>query len=282
MKQKQMLFIISFFCNFFVNGESIDIFQAFPNYSLKTNITSYDGYNFTSLIGFGLIDDEEDKSKYYATDWSESRIIIFSEKWKYKNFKNFKNPANMIRVEDSLYITAQYSIYKTDKDLNLIQQHNCSEGTNPSYRGILFNSKNSTLYVVGYELRMIYEFTLEFEIIDSFPTPKYYPWSIQEYDNKLFVGTYSGVILVIVNRIIVKTFNACNGCYNSMVTSMIFNKKGFIYVTSSSLSLIYLYNNNGSYTGISMRTPNYPYFTGYDSKGRFVIISKFQVSIYNS
>jgi hypothetical protein len=277
-----MFFLILSLCIFLINGESINKFQAsFPNFTLNANITSYDGYNFTSLIGFGLIDGEE-KSTYYAIDWSESRVIIFNEKWKYKSYKYFKNPANMIRHEDSIFITAQYSLFKTDKKLNIIQQYNCSEGTNPSYRGIMFNSKNSTLYVVAYESRLIYEFTLDFEVIDSFATPKHYPWSIQEYDNKIFVGTYSGYILVIVNKIIVNTFNACNGCYNSMVTSMIFDKKGFIYVTSSSLNSIYLYNNNGSYTGISMKTPNYPQFTGYDSKGRFIIIAKFQISIYNT
>ena len=283
---KNMIFFQTLFqvCQILlINGANIDDLQGFPNFTIKTNITSYDSsVNFTSLIGFGVYEDSL-ITKYFVLDWAKHRIITFNEKWKYVKYNEFRNPAQMITIGNELFITGQVNIFKTDKDLNIIQQYNATNVHNylPSFRGIYYNSKNSTIYVVAYEAMMIYEFTLDFEIVDSFATSKHYPWSIHEYDNQLFVGTYSGTILVIVNKSVIRTFNACDGCYNSMVTSMIFNKKGFIYVTSSSLNAILLYNSNGSYIGTRMRTPSFPYFTGYDAKGRLVIISVFQITIYN-
>ncbi len=38
-----------------------------------------------------------------------------------------------------------------------------------------------------------------------------YSSSINEHDNKLYVGTNNGMILVIVNNMIIQQFNGCNG-----------------------------------------------------------------------
>ena len=258
-----------------------DSFDAFQNTSLRpNNITSYNGSNFYSLIGFGSFPGRN--TIYYALDWAAHRIIMFDKNWQYLNYKSFLNPANMIRINNTLYITSQNYIYKTDKYLNLIQQYNAT-GSAPSYRGIYYNWKNDTIYVVGYEVKTIYVFDLNLNMIDFFNLnkTKYYPWSIQEYNNEFYVGTFNGIILVIVNKEIIRTFNGCNGCYNSLVGSLIFDKNGYLAVTSSSLNAIYIYNSNGTYTGKSMKTAQYPYYTSFDSKGHLVIMSLFQISIYS-
>ena len=62
---------------------------------------------------------------------------------------------------------------------------------------------------------------------------------------------------------------------NVTVTSISFEQNGY---TSTKF---YLFSQNGSFTGKSISTPLYPQYIGFDSKGRFIQISKKQISIYN-
>ncbi len=45
--------------------------------------------------------------------------------------------------------------------------------------------------------------------------------------------------------------------------------------------LINLYYSNGTYTVNSLTTSPNPMYVGFDSKGRYVLISKNQISIYH-
>ena len=106
------------------------------------------------------------------------------------------------------------------------------------------------------------------------------PFSITKYNNQLYVGDNSkGAIIVIENEVIIRQFNGCNGNLGRLAY-ILFDDCGMM-VTTCNTNQLYLYYPNGTFTGKSFTTPTDPRYIGYDSKGRFVLISWYEISIYN-
>ena len=81
---------------------------------------------------------------------------------------------------------------------------------------------------------------------------------------------------MILNKQIIKTFN---GCGNDLwVMSIIFDQSG--YMAAACPNGLYLFNKNSNYTGKNMSTPFLPKSIGFDSKGRFIVVLSYQISIY--
>ena len=118
-------------------------------------------------------------------------------------------------------------------------------------------------------------------MIRSLSTSPHDPFSITESANKLYVGTYGGMILVYQNEEIINQFNGCNG-YSVLLLSILFDKNGYIATSCDyPIDKLYLYAPNGSFTGKSLTSPTSPRYIGFDSKGRFFQISSQQISVYN-
>jgi hypothetical protein len=79
-------------------------------------------------------------------------------------------------------------------------------------------------------------------------------------------------MLVIVNKYIIKLFNACNDP-NQLTYFMIFDEYDNM-ATSCSSGNLYLYHTNGTYLNktISKVINSTPLFIGFDSKSRLVLI----------
>ena len=107
------------------------------------------------------------------------------------------------------------------------------------------------------------------------------PWSITESSNKLYVGAKGGIILVYENEILINQFNGCEE--NSVwLYSILFDQNGNMATACSSPTYkLYLFSPNGSFTGKSITTTDRPQYIGFDSKGRFILNSDKQISIYN-
>ena len=87
------------------------------------------------------------------------------------------------------------------------------------------------------------------------------------------------MILVYQNEILINQFNGC-GEKSQLLRSILFDQNDSM-VTSCSINNIYLYSANGSFTGKSLSAPPQIMYIGFDSKGRFIQISKEQINIYN-
>lgn len=124
--------------------------------------------------------------------------------------------------------------------------------------------------------RNIFQFN---HLSHNISTSTYQPFSIVEYNNQMYVGTTTGKILVIVNEVIVNTFNGCNG-NTVQLTYILFDDCGQM-ATSCYNNELYLYKPNGTYLNKNITTSIYPSYIGYDSNGRFIQISPYQISIYN-
>ena len=157
---------------------------------------------------------------------------------------------------------------------------NSNPGAISGYRGIGYNPSNVLIYVVSELSKEIQVFYLNLTLIRRLSTLPHRPYLITESSNKLYVGTANtGLILVFQNEIITSQFNGCDG-KSVYLTSILFDQTGYM-ATSCENSKLYLYSPYGAFTGKSITTPVYPRYIGFDSKGRFVIISYYQISFYN-
>ena len=184
----------------------------------------------------------------------------------------------MIAIDNSLYMTGWMNVWKVDQDLNILINYN--PGGMPYYRGISYNPSNSSIYVAASLLKEIQVLNLNLTLIRRFVTSPHYPFSITESSNQLFVGTdRGGIILVHHNEKFLNQFSGCNG--NSVhLTSIFFDPNGYMATTCDN-SKLNLFSPNGSFTGKSLTTPNNPRYIGFDSKDRFIQISRNRISIYN-
>jgi hypothetical protein len=187
----------------------------------------------------------------------------------------------MITIGSSIYMTGNANIWKLDKDLNILFQFTSTANTTSKYRDIYYNSKNGFIYVAPYVLTEIQVFDLNLTYSHNISVSPYKPYSISEYNNKMFVGTTNGIVILIQNELIINQFNGCNGSSVSL-TSILFDQYGYMAtICSDPTNKLYLYNSNGTYTGTSLSTPSNTRYIGFDAKGRFVVISRYQISVYN-
>jgi hypothetical protein len=93
-------------------------------------------------------------------------------------------------------------------------------GEQSHYHGIYYNKSSELIYVGTLRTEKIDIFNCNLELVGIIRTPGNNPYTIAEYDNKLFVGTYGGNILVIENGIITQNFTTvCSNIYSIMLDS---------------------------------------------------------------
>jgi hypothetical protein len=202
-------------------------------------------------------------------------IVMFDEYWQYKNdVKIYAYLAHAITIDKELYIIGNGNIQKRDQNLNLIKQYN-SPGVQ-YYRGIYYNKTNDLIYAGTEGKQGIDIINRDLTLVGNISTTGYSPFSIAEYDNKMYVGTIEGSILVIENGIIIRNFTTICG----MISSILIDTYGNMLVLSLYGNLVYLYHTNGTNLGKTISTPGSPSFINFDSKGRLIITSFSDIKIY--
>ncbi len=231
----------------------------------------------SGYVGFGM--SSLNPIQYYVTHYSQGKIFVFDENWNYVSSKSsFPSVYYMIPVGNYFYITGRDNIWKTDQQLNVSIRYN-STGSSPGYRGLYHNSTNDLIYVAPVNLQMIHVFNLNLTLNDTISITPYWPWSINENNNELYVGTTNGTILVIVNKQIIKQFNGCNK-QSVDIYSILFDNFNNM-ATSCDNYQLYLYNTAGTYLNKSILTVSSPMYIGLDSKSRLVVVKWAQITLYN-
>ena len=211
---------------------------------------------------------------FYVIDYDANRIYLLDENYEFISEKTFPVPNYMVTVNLSLYITGDNNIWKTDKYLNVLITYSESA----YYNGIYFNSTEYSIYVAPFANAYFKVFDLDLNPQYTVSLSPYTPFSLAEYNNELFVGTVQGSVLVIVNKAIIRIFMVCSSNY---ITSIVFDNCGFMAISCYSNSFVNLYYYNGTFTDKTISTAPIPMYLGFDSNGYFVILSKYQTSIYN-
>ncbi len=268
------LIIIKIMLFFFALDNSLlDVFQ---NFSLKTTISSYPAKSFSTLYGFGIIDDAN--ATYYALDnfnSTNSNFVLYNRNWTYLTYITMPiyNPISIQSINNELYITAQDGIFKTDKSLNLVKSYN---RTGAYYSSIYHNSTCDILYVTNFGFNRIDLFYRNLSFISSINLTSQ-SFAITEKKGKIYVGINDGVISVIENNLVVKNIaTLCTG----WITSIVFDTNDLMAVLCFSYNILYLYTINSTYTGKYIATPTYPRFMSYDLNGRFIIAGQYQINLY--
>ncbi len=81
----------------------------------------------------------------------------------------------------------------------------------------------------------------------------------------------------IVYKVIIRNFSACSSLKVNYIFS---NNFDFMAISCETISKTNFYYSNGTYTGKSLITSPNPMYVGFDSKGRFLIISQNQISVH--
>ena len=212
-------------------------------------------------------------------DPGASKVYILNDKWSLISAKVFTMSFNMISIDNSLYMTGYSNVWKVDKDLNILINYNPGVDGYPAYDGISYNPSNWLIYVAATVIKEIQVFNLDLTLIRRISTSPHIPWSITISSNQLYVGANGGIVLVYQNETLINQFNGCNG-NSDLVTSILFDPNGYMATTCLYYNKLYLFSPDGSFTNKSISTPQYPLYIGFDSKGRFILISSYQISIY--
>ena len=122
-------------------------------------------------------------------------------------------------------------------------------------------------------------FNLNLTLNDSIQVSPFTPFSISGNDDKLYIGTSNGSILVVVNKLIIRSF-ACDGCGNVVIQIFFDQFSNIGILCDNPINKMILYNSNETFTNKTLSTLSSPRYIGFDSKGRFVIISFTQIRIY--
>ena len=247
----------------------------FINKTIQSTFNDFDGNSFGWLVGFGMYS-SLNTVYYYVMDWGANKVYILNDEWKLRSIKSLSHPSYMISIHNSLYMTGERNVWKVDKELNILI--NYYRGDRPIYRGISYNSSNDLIYVATFWKNEIRVFNLDLTLIRRFSTLPYAPGAITVSSNQLYVGTFTGIILVYQNEILIKQFDGCNG-YSDWLSSVLFDQNG--YMATSCSGRLHLFYPNGSLIGKSITVPPESEYIGFDSKGRFILISENQMNIYN-
>ena len=184
---------------------------------------------------------------------------------------------NIIPWNNSLFIISNDGfIRKTDRFLTVIQQSSF-QLSSPSVSDLYYSSNSDTLYVSNYGALTIYMFQRNLTLYDNFTLASiHYPTAINGYNDKLYVGTYQGAILLIVNKIIIQAISAFTS--NIRIYEIFVDAYGFIVPVSPTTTLSLFYPNL-TLTGLNIGS-NGGTGIGFDSNNRFVIVNSYLYFYY--
>ncbi len=212
--------------------------------------------------------------KYYEADFSAKKIVIFNEKWQFQSYVNF-SAQYFVAIGDDIYISTDYYVFKTDKNLNIIKT---SLNNGAANRAIHYNNQDDKIYVPASNQAKINIFDRNLTSLGFIDTLTFRTFAIHSYNGTIYVGTTNGTILLIRNKTIISSFNTLfNG---AQITSLLVDNYGFIAVAGNGMSSIYLYHTNGTFMNKTKISGTGTMDIKIDSKGRFIISSRSSIGIY--
>ena len=163
---------------------------------------SVGGISFRNLYGYA-----NDGTYNYLLDKYLNRVFKFNVAWVFisSTILPFSSPYYLTYVSGNWFITGDYGIYKIDSTFITIV---ASATTGPHY-GLYYYSTSSTIYAV--KGSSVIEYTTGLKVLIAKNITGYSLWSITSRGNTFYIGTTTGLVLVMVDSVVTDTFNACNG-----------------------------------------------------------------------
>jgi hypothetical protein len=246
----------------------LDTFQKYRHRHKIDSVGFNDSYSFISII------DATNTTFYYVFQFSSDEILIFNEKWVYQKSVSLAKSTYAIEVETELFVTADGVFYKTDRNLNVMKMFNSSIS---KYRGLYYNKTADLIYVADYTVYYkidVFDGNLTF--VKSISTYGYKAHALAVLNDYMYIGTMNGTILVIKDNKMVNIFSSVCGA----ITSLLLDNHGYMVILCQSPYYAYVYQTDGTDTGIGLKTLGAPRFINFDMNGRLIIVSKFHTNIY--
>ena len=259
--------------------------DVFVDYVQTLNYSNRDSTDFGSFLSVAYLSSVY--TTYYVIDFFYQSILMFDNDWSFLGSKSFGfeedklGPNYIISIDHQLFISTDQEICQVDELINIIK---CFDGGELGayryfhFRCIFYNNVTNLIYAadsLGYCLLL---FHLNLTISDEISIPRKFSWpkSLNGYGDTIYVGTDYGTIIRLYKKVIVDTFVACPS--NGTVSSILLDQLGFMAVSCSDINEIYLFYSNGTSANKKMNV-NEPEYIYFDSKGRFVITTGYNIII---
>jgi hypothetical protein len=226
------------------------------------SINSFSGTSFTGSYGFGVICDVN--ITYYSLDMVEKYIIKYDENWQYLDNKAIDEPINVITVDKELFVAARDAIMRLDRNMNQLYSHGNS---NSNYGGSYYNKTIDSFLVTSEAYTRLDVFSRTLSLTESISIAPYYGLSCVEYNNKLFIGTSVGTILIMQQKIVISSFTTV--C-SAKIYSILIDDYDCLAILCSN-NIVYLYRTNGTYRGVSRTVTTNSKYMGFDANGKLII-----------
>lgn len=203
------------------------------------------------------------------TDNYNGNIIKFNASWDFITYKHFANDQFTFLkiIENKLFITGYNGFYQLDANLNLIKIYN---STAANYRSLYFNKINGYFYLCSLNQYSISVLDIDLNFKKTINMQSTGPiTTIAGSNQNLYVGTYTGNVIVLENELIIKTFTrVCE----KLISSITIDAFGFMYISCS--QEIRVYDINGKFLSSFVLTQNL-FQTGIDSSGRLIVFNSY-------
>jgi hypothetical protein len=251
----------------------VNLFQI---YKLRHRITSYNNTSNTLTNVQYVYSFISVENGYYAFMHYINTLVVFNKYW--ENINYFQISTDMysfaygINIDNEFYFSGNNGIKKRDKYMNLTKQYiqycNC--------RAIVYNKTNNLIYVADTVQLRILILDRNLSFVSAINTTGYTPYGLAVYDDKLYVGTVSGSILVIQGGIIVKNFTT--PCVTMSKISI--DDYCYMLLLCQSPAYVYLFHTNGTDLKNGITASGYVRELNFDLERRLVITSDGDMKIY--
>ena len=252
----------------------MDFAEVFRNYKITKSITSYQNNGFSRVTSFVTVCDPTGNYNFVVdfeiNFWGGyGRIVKFDDNWNYVNFINMYYPVSMLAFNKNesvnFIVTSRYGIYSYDKNMNLLNSYS---NYSVHYTKMYYNSSKDQLYVLSYSYSRIDVFNHALAFIKSIPISNK-PLDIDANNDSIYVVTESSALIYIIqNDSLTRTFSTTH----TWIWSILVDKSGDFAIIDY-YDNIYIYESNGSYSGVSWNIqPNIKEMS-FDSNGDLVLLA---------
>lgn len=232
---------------------------------------------YTNLFSF---DCSEVTGLCYASEFGANKIQIFDLDWRYNNTISFNQPTGIKILANFIYIATVTQIQKfsIENDFNTPLITSVIAGI---YSTLEYDQSKDVIVTININNNSITYFDKNLTYLNSLDLPNNTPRliSLAFFNQKIYAGTYTNVILVIENSTILATYsNICRAAGG--LSAIYIDFYGYMAVGCQYDYYIYLYHTNGTNIGLYLNITNSLTSIRFDTKDRLVAIGGSQILIF--
>ena len=249
----------------------------FTNSKVKKSITVINGQAVGSGCVFSFVT-LCNTSCTYLIPTSCDKLLRFDMNWNFIDSTTLPYCIFGLTVvksgNDFVYYGSTFGVVKLDKNFNELSYYFQSTF---AFADPYFNVSNNRLYCTIKEVfNGLYVFDQDLTFIKQLRIGDDALMTVVEFNNKLYAGSTTGKIWVLENEIIVNSFQTL---VDRPIHKLGFDTLGQFTFTNYDQDM-FVYNYNGNYLSITLKSPAYGSFGGMDLSGNLIFFCNNGIFIY--